>query len=859
MKRKLLEESKNNIFTASSNNKKIIKEEDTEDISSKISEISEENIEPNSRSSVSEDESDTNNEEDTDEDVQDESDINNEEDTDEEVQDESDINNEEDTEEVQDESDINNEEDIEDKEDTDDDEYDPFSVAKSYGFSEEEAIHFENMEEEDIEALSKLKKMNEKIYNNFITSKEIIKGREITIMDIINAEIPNEKRANLIEQFECFKQMFPCTEEYLLLRDRIRNMYINYISEYGNIESIVSNKKIKFVESESVQFKRKIKDLNCSDNNKRILEEKLEEFEDTDKGDEKSKLKRWLTMALSLPFNNISNNNIDNVSNRIKETGDFLNKRLYGMKIVKERLLLFLNKKLRESNSRGCNIALVGKPGVGKCLHPDTPVIMYDLSVKLAKEVKVGDVLLGDDCTKREVLSIANGKEEMFRVFQEFGQEYVVNKSHILTLKSLKENKVVDIPLVDVLNNQDDYTPVCCKYDGFIFNSNAKEIGRFMGSNLNNDNSHNVYNKNIIYIPQNYKLWNLDSKFSFLQGLIDTSEIVQESIEKKSINIYIHKNKPIFTILDLLRSAGIRCIYENNFLKIRGEISEKIHIQSIGEGEYYGFTVSDNERFVLGDWTVTHNTAIAKALSECLKIPFSQLSFGGVNNSEFLIGHDYTYIGSRPGEITRCMMRMGAKNGIIFLDEFDKASDKKDVMSALLHITDFSQNNEFRDNYFPELTQDLSKIWFIYSMNELPTDPAMLDRLEVIKVEDYTILDRIEIAKNYLFPKYLSELSIMKDTVILSDCGIKKIVDYSSGGMDKKGVRDLERFINIIIEKIYFYLSNIENDYDYEWFKKMKSCYNKETKKIIINESLVQKVLEDFRKTGDDIFLSMYM
>ena len=159
----------------------------------------------------------------------------------------------------------------------------------------------------------------------------------------------------------------------------------------------------------------------------------------------------------------------------------------------------------------------------------------------------------------------------------------------------------------------------------------------------------------------------------------------------------------------------------------------------------------------MGDWTVTHNTAIAKALSECLKIPFAQMSFGGVNNSEFLIGHDYTYIGSRPGELSRCMIRMGAKNGIIFLDEFDKASDKKDVMSALLHITDFSQNSEYRDNYFPELTQDLSKIWFIYSMNELPSDPAMLDRLEIIKVDEYNFQERETICREYLFSKYLDD------------------------------------------------------------------------------------------------------
>ena len=751
------------------------------------------------------------------------------------------------------------EEDIKEEiENGEEEEEDIYSIAKSYGFSDEEAQNVENLEEDEIKALSDLKKTDEKMYDNFIKTKEIIKDREISIIDIIKVEIPNEKRANLIEQFDCLKQIYPYTEEYLLSRDKIRNMYINYLSEYSQ-ECDKYNKLGKSVVNDNFQFKKKIKDVECSSNNKRILEEKLEEFEEVDKGDEKSKLKRWLTTALSLPFDTVTTNLEENVGLKIKDTYKFLNKKLYGMNGVKERLMLFLNKKLRESNSRGCNIALVGKPGVGKCLHPETPIIMYNLTTKIAKDVKIGDLLLGDDGTPREVLSVTSGVEEMFRIYQEFGQEYVVNKSHILTLRKNKENTIVDIPLTDMINNVCEYSPVSCSYRGINYYSNARQIGRFMGSNVNVQE--NIFNKNETSLPKNYRDWDLDSKINFFKGLIDTSDIVNHN-NYNSINIYIHKNKPIYNILDLLRSVGIRCIYENNFLKIfYSYLCEKIEISSIGEGEYYGFTLNGNERFVLGDWTITHNTAIAKALSESLNIPFAQMSFGGVNNSEFLIGHDYTYIGSRPGELSRCMIRMGSKNGIIFLDEFDKASDKKDVMSALLHITDFSQNGEFRDNYFPELTQDLSKIWFIYSMNELPTDPAMLDRLEVIKVDEYTIQDRIAISKNYLFPKYISELNILKDKIILSDCGIKKVVDYSSGGLDKKGVRDLERYINIIIEKVYFYLSNLDNDIEceYSWFKKMKDCYNNESGKIIINESVVEKILEDMRKSGDDTFMSMYM
>ena len=121
------------------------------------------------------------------------------------------------------------------------------------------------------------------------------------------------------------------------------------------------------------------------------------------------------------------------------------------MKNVKERLLLFLNKKLRESNSRGCNIALVGKPGVGKCLHPDTEVRMYDLSIKKAKDIVEGDILLGDDQQPRKVLSVTTGREEMFSVTQTYGDTYIVNRSHILSLRERTTTQIVDISIEDLL------------------------------------------------------------------------------------------------------------------------------------------------------------------------------------------------------------------------------------------------------------------------------------------------------------------------------------------------------------------------------------------------------------------------
>lgn len=749
-------------------------------------------------------------------------------------------------------------EDIEDDEDSDDDDSDD---------------DYEDYDDYEDIIISKLKKTDPELHERFIRSKNIIKSREIGIHDILKADIPDEKRANLIEQFECLCQIEPYTEDYLNLRDRIRNLYSKYITETylfrpsfvpsSNSSSSSSNSSSNSClpirsDTENTIFKKKINKLICSDTNRKILEEKADDFDEIEKGDEKSKLKRWINSALTLPFDKISSTLDADISQKIKQAGDFLDKKLYGMKNVKERILLFLNKKLREGNTRGCNIALVGKPGVGKCLHPQTEIIMNDLTLKKAKDIKVGDYLLGDDGTEREVLSTTSGREEMFEIRQELGDLYVVNKSHILTLRDFNDHEnIIDIPLTEVLEKgTSQFSPISAAYDGHLSILDARDIGIWFGSSISKKEK---AEKKYTFFPKDYLHWDISSKMEFYSGVIDASEIVVNGQSGKTINIFIPSSQPVRSILNLLRSAGLRCVYDNNFIKVYDFLAnqkEDIRIKSIGEGEYCGFTLNGNERFVLADWTITHNTAIAKGLSECLNIPFSQLSFGGVSSPDFLMGHDYTYVGSRPGEITRCLTRMGTKNGILFFDEFDKASDKKDIMSTLLHITDFSQNSEFRDNYFPELTQDLSKIWFIYSMNNLPSDPAMLDRLEIINVEEYSAEERRAIAKDYLFPKYTSELKI-KDKIIIDESGLKKIVDYASGGCDKKGVRNLERFINLVIEKIYFFVCNKDNTgYSYPWYKKIKESTR--DGKVVITESLVSKILEDTRKDSEP-FMNMYL
>lgn len=199
-------------------------------------------------------------------------------------------------------------------------------------------------------------------------------------------------------------------------------------------------------------------------------------------------------------------------------------------------------------------------------------------------------------------------------------------------------------------------------------------------------------------------------------------------------------------------------------------------------------------------------TTIARCLAKIMDIPFSQITFGGINSAEFIRGYDYTYVGSKPGEIVRCLTRMNYKNGIIFFDEYEKISKNPDINACLLHITDFSQNNEFRDNYLSELSIDLSSIWFIYSMNELPQDHALKDRIFFINVDGYNIKDQVQILCNYLLPKHLTNLNLKKNSIIFNPSIAEYFIQKYSN--QEKGVRTIEKQIKDLINKIAFLVNN---------------------------------------------------
>lgn len=193
-------------------------------------------------------------------------------------------------------------------------------------------------------------------------------------------------------------------------------------------------------------------------------------------------------------------------------------------------------------------------------------------------------------------------------------------------------------------------------------------------------------------------------------------------------------------------------------------------------------------------------TLLAKSISKALDIPFSEITLGGQNDGELLHGHGYTYSGSQPGLIVKKMVEMGKERCILYFDELDKTTSKhgqiNEIMSILIHITDPNMNKSFQDRFFQGVDFPLDKVIMIFSYNDSDKiDPILLDRITEIKINPYTINDKIEIVKNYIIPELKENIGIDIAKQFNND-NIEYIIDNYT---NEAGIRNIKRKI----EKIF--------------------------------------------------------
>jgi ATP-dependent Lon protease len=193
-------------------------------------------------------------------------------------------------------------------------------------------------------------------------------------------------------------------------------------------------------------------------------------------------------------------------------------------------------------------------------------------------------------------------------------------------------------------------------------------------------------------------------------------------------------------------------------------------------------------------------TSLGQSIAKATNREYVRMALGGVQDESEIRGHRRTYIGSMPGKILQSLAKCGVRNPLFLLDEVDKmgGSNRGDPAAALLEVLDPEQNHTFSDHYL-EVDFDLSDVMFVATSNSYNIPPALLDRMEVIRLSGYTEDEKQSIAERYLLPKQIKNNGLKNHEISIDESALRDIIRYYTR---EAGVRSLEREISKICRKV---------------------------------------------------------
>ena len=508
--------------------------------------------------------------------------------------------------------------------------------------------------------------------------------------------------------------------------------------------------------------------------------------------------------------------------------------KMIGMKKLKEsifyQIIYYLKGMHSMSNEEYLHTMIMGPPGHGKCLGKNTPVIMYDGSIKMVQNIKAGDAIMGDDSTPRKILSTCTGKETMYKIHQSYGDEYIVNESHILSLKLIKNPKIkykektieviwftkeqknkkifryslfnkaksflktlpkvssiIDINVTEYINKSNEWKKA---YKGFkvrldFIEQNVELDPYILGLWLGGNDKQIVNNCDLIenkHIPNIYKINSTHVRLCLLSGILDAkrylynNQIIEKSKKLANDILFLIRSLGFYAIMKKIKDYYIIILKKNQ----TDQLVYEIKVEKLDIDDYYGFEIDGNHRFLLGDFTVTHNTNVARIIGKLYQ-EMGILSF----NSPFKIAYRDDFIAEYVGQTavkTRKLLD-SCIGGVLFVDEvysLGSGFNDKDPFSkeAIEVLTAFLSENKKNFCFIGAgYEDDINRCFF--SKNK-----GLERRFQWIhKIEEYTVQEIVDIMLK-MIEEMNWKIEVNKENLIDMIKKEKHLFKYAGGDLE---------------------------------------------------------------------------